>query len=175
VLGGDLARSARTFRTMAVEDSETSRPVNSATFALTPAAMRTANVTSVASPTCRPPPTNIGRRRSLSRSRLNSRPDREQQEQHADLGRRVDDLLVVDEPERVGPDDHAGQEEGDDRDEPQPEPDVGDQRGADDEGRQLGQVGGGGAGRQREHRADATERRARARRIEPRQPGRRRP
>jgi hypothetical protein len=74
VLGGDLARSARTFRTMAVEDSETSRPVNSATFVLTPAAMRTANVTSVASPTCRPPPTNIGRRRSLSRSRLNSRP-----------------------------------------------------------------------------------------------------
>ena len=43
--------------------------------------------------------------------------DRKEQEEHPDLGGRLDNLLVGDEAERVGPDQHASHEKSDDRDE----------------------------------------------------------
>jgi hypothetical protein len=77
--------------------------------------------------------------------------DGEQQQQHPDLGGRVDDLAVLHEAQGVRADQHAREQERDDRDEPQAEAEVGDDRAADHERGQLGQVGRRRPGGKREH------------------------
>ncbi|CAA9336024.1 MAG: hypothetical protein AVDCRST_MAG07-2462 [uncultured Frankineae bacterium] len=65
--------------------------------------------------------------------------DREQQQDDADLGGGVDDLPLAHDAERVRADQDAGQQEADDRDDPQPGAQVADHRPGDHERRDLRQ------------------------------------
>ncbi len=67
-------RSASSFRTIAVELSETSSPVNTAGAAGTPNAIASPATRPVVSTTCSPPPITISRRIWFSRSSENSSP-----------------------------------------------------------------------------------------------------
>ncbi len=70
----DSPRSPSSFKTMAVDDSETRNPVNSAGRQPTPNGSSTAIVATLASSTCNPPPPKISVVMRPSFSRLNSMP-----------------------------------------------------------------------------------------------------
>ena len=134
--------------TIAVELSDTSRPVNTAARHSTPSATRIAGRRRRGEPDLQPaahedePPDA----RQALEAELDA--DREQQQDDADLGGRVDQLAVADEAELRRPDDHAREQEADDRHEPGPVGDVGDDRAAhqqaDDLGEERGGLRGGG-------------------------------
>ena len=67
-------RSPSSLRTMAVDDSETSRPVNRAARSSTPASSSTPVVTPTAEKTCSDPPSSTSRRMAMSRPIENSMP-----------------------------------------------------------------------------------------------------
>ncbi len=84
-------------------------------------------------------------------------PDREQQQDHADVGGGVDHLAVVDDAKRVRADQDAGDQESDDRHQAETRAYEGDDRAADEQYRELREEVGGLAGGD-QHPLQATDR-----------------
>ncbi len=101
---------------MAVDESETRKPVKRPARQSTPNGSSAAIVASVASSTCKPPPPKISLLilRQLLQAELDA--DREQQQDHAHLGRGVHELGVPDQSQGAWADHHTRDQEPDDWD-----------------------------------------------------------